>query len=308
MSAHAQTSDVGHVSSPGTVEPCGPGSLSPRAGGWATWLSTGLVPASLASGLLTFVVSDWVQGPAVSVGNARGTALVVLVVAVPLLVAGLVLRSRGSLRGVLLWVGSVGYLLYNAQMVLFATRLSRMFLCYVAMLSLSVWSAVAILAHTDVPQLHTHVTGWLPARSIAVSAWVVVALDALVWRKGIMPAATSDEPGHQLQGSGATTNPVYVQDPARCLPLLTEAALWLWRRRPWGYLVVTSVMLLWTVENISVASDQWFGSRADPTTAVADSAMTPPFLVLAVVTLVPAVILLRALRQPGPHVRRKDEP
>ena len=41
-------------------------------------------------------------------------------------------------------MGTVAYLLYNAFMLLFATPFNALFLVYVALLSLALWSLVAI--------------------------------------------------------------------------------------------------------------------------------------------------------------------
>ena len=86
-------------------------------------------------------------------GSARGTALVVLLVGVPVLACSLVLARRGSAIAVVTWLAAVGFLLYNALMFVFATPVNRLFLLYLAMLSLAVWSAGTLLWHIDVPAL-----------------------------------------------------------------------------------------------------------------------------------------------------------
>src|SRR5688572_22737629 len=48
-----------------------------------------------------------------------GNDWVTLVAAVPLLVVALVLASRGSTRGLLLWLGMLGYAVYNCAYYLF---------------------------------------------------------------------------------------------------------------------------------------------------------------------------------------------
>jgi hypothetical protein len=54
-------------------------------------------------------------------GSARGTALIIVLVAVPVLVGSLVLAWRGSARAVLAWLGAMGVLAHNALMFVFAT-------------------------------------------------------------------------------------------------------------------------------------------------------------------------------------------
>jgi hypothetical protein len=101
-----------------------------------------------------------------------------------------------------------------------------------------------------------------------------------------------------LRGTGLTTNVVYVQDLALWLPLMAVAAAWLWRRRPWGYLIVGAGLVMWVIESASIAVDQWYGHAADPGSPVASAALIPAFAVLAVAGLIPIYYLQRDFAGP----------
>jgi len=249
--------------------------------------------ASLTAAVPTFVASGLLSGPAVSVGNARGTAAVVAVVAVPLLVASMVLAARGSAPALVVWLAALVYLVYNSVLFLVGTPYNRLFLLYVAMFSLSAWALGTTAATLDVRMFR--VSSGVPVRSVAGFLWVVVVLNALVWIRGIAETLSADRPGSFLDGSGMTTNPVYVQDLAIWLPAVGLAAVWLWQRRPWGYLLSATLLSFWVLEGVGIATDQWFGARADATTDFADASMTPVFLVSALVMAVPAVVMLRGV-------------
>jgi len=281
-----------------------PRTAGPDPGRTSYWLSAGLAAAALAAGVVTFVAKDSIAGPAVSVGNARGTALVVAAVAVPVLLVAMWSSSRGSLRAVVVWLGASAYLLYNAVVLLFATPYNRFFLVYVLMFALALWSIGAVLVQTDVAGLARHVTGRLAVRGIAIYAWTVCVLNALVWLRTIIPTITAEHPGSFLVGSGAVTNPVYIQDLAVWIPLMVVSAVWLWRGLPWGYLLTTSLLTLWVLEALGIGVDQWFGSQADPSTDFASAAMSPAFLAWAVLGLVPLGLALRPLRR---HASRSME-
>jgi hypothetical protein len=250
-----------------------------------------IVVAGLAAGLSYFATGA-LLGPAVSIGSLRGTALVVLVVAVPVAAAGMIAAARGSARGLVLWSGAAAYLLYNAVMFAFATPLNRFFLLYVALLGLALWSVVAVLRGTDLRSMAARVSPRLPARAIAAYTWLVVLLNAVAWLGRIVPALYRGEPQSLVEGTGVATNPVYVQDLAVWLPLAAVAAWWLWRRRPAGVLVVGAMLTMWVIESISIAVDQWFGHAADPGSPVASAVVTPVFAVVALLGLVPVAVLL----------------
>lgn len=263
-------------------------------------LSALAVVATVAAGL-TFWLPDILTGPAVMNGSARGTALVVLVIGVPALVVSMRPAARGSVRALAIGMGAVTYLCYNAVMFAFATPFNRLFLLYVAMLGLSVWALVGLVLHTDPSTIRTD---RLPARPVAIYIWVVVALNALVWLRTIVPALFAERPTEILDGTGVATNAVFVQDLAIWLPGMAVIAVLLWRRRRWGVLLAGAGLVFWFIEAVGVAVDQWFGSRADPSSDVASMSVVPAFVVLATIGLGVAGLHLRALRVSVPDLQR----
>jgi hypothetical protein len=276
-------------------------------------LSAALAVVAALAGGLTVVMPDLLRGPAAMNGSARGTALIVLVAAVPILVAGMVATARGSARALVAWLAAAAYLLYNAVMLLLGTPANHLFLLYVAMLSLALWSLVAVLRGVDVAAFGSRFGPGAPVRAVAVYTWVVAALNALAWLKGAVPGSFEDGQPSYLDGTGLTTLPTYVQDLAFWLPLLAVAAGWLWRRAAWGYLAVTALLGMLVLEAVGVAVDQWMGHAADPTSPVVSVAVVPGFVALAVVGMVPVFALLRHLDRPaGPggagDARAADQP
>jgi hypothetical protein len=178
---------------------------------------------------------------------------------------------------------------------IFATPFNQLFLLNLAMFSLAFWSAVVIVHQLDVEALRARFSPRLPVHGLVIYALVIVVLNALAWLRNIVPSVLSSTPPAWLDGTGLSTNPIYVQDLAFWLPLMAVAAVWLWRRHPWGYLVVGLMLTMWVIESVSVAVDQWLGSAADPASTVASAAMTPVFTVLALVGLIPLYVYLRDL-------------
>ena len=275
----------------------GPGRSAgfPHVAPLALWLSGALLLAISVAAGLTFFADGTLSGTAAMNGSARGTALVFLTVTTPTMVAGMILAGRGSARAIVVWLGALFVSVYNAQMLLYATPFNDLFLAYVAVLALSIWSIVALLSRGTVNRLAGAVDSAMPVRVIAGYVVVLAVFNALLWLKAIVPAVLSDAPSSVLAGTGLTTNPVYVQDLAIWLPLAVLGAIWLWNRRPWGYAIVGGVLVMWVIESISVAADQWFGSQADPQSTVVSATMVPAFAVLALIGLVPLAVLLRHL-------------
>jgi hypothetical protein len=259
------------------------------------WLSGALAAVATVVGIATFFIPSLLRGPTVMNGSARGTALVIFTIAAPTLTIAMLATSRGSLRALIIWLGAAGYLLYNSLVLLVLTPANRLFLLYVAMLSLSIWSISTLIRHIDMGALRDRFSLRLPARGIALYTIVIVTLNALIWLRGIVPTIFANGPPGFLDGTGVATNIVYIQDLGFWLPLMAAAAIWLYRRKPWGYLIIGSVLTMWVIESISIAVDQWFGHNADPASSIASVAFTPIFAVLAVVGLIPLYFYYRNL-------------
>jgi hypothetical protein len=96
------------------------------------WLSGALALVMALAAAATFTIPGVLRGPAVMNGSARGTALVILVLALPALLIAMRSAGKGSIRALIVWLGVIAYLSYNAVMFIFATPFNQLFLLYVA--------------------------------------------------------------------------------------------------------------------------------------------------------------------------------
>lgn len=270
-----------------------------RPGRGAYIMSSVLGLAAAAAAGLTVAFPSVLSGVAGANGNLLGTAVVVLVVGVPVLAVAILGSWRGSTRAFVVWLGTLGYLLYQAVLFCFATPLNTFFLFYVAYLGLAVWSVVFLVRGTDLAAFGLSLSPRLPIRSVAGFALVLMVLNAAAWLGGILPAVFSDNPRAFLTDTGLLTNPVYIQDLAIWLPLLATAAVAAWRHRVRGQLVTAAMLTMFVLECISISVDQYFGSRADPTSSGSSMAMVPAFAAAAVIISVPLVVFLRHVDRPS---------
>ncbi|KGN40349.1 hypothetical protein [Knoellia aerolata] len=275
------------------------GTSTTRGPGPATALAVVTAVLALVSAVWTFVDPGLLHGPAAMQGSARGTALVLGVLAVPVLLVSVWRARLGSGPALVTWAGALLYVVYNAVLFLFLTPFNAAFLVYVALFGTSLWAVGHLAMSPGLWQVARDAARRAPVRGVAVYVWVVAVLNAIAWLAMIIPSL-GDHPAPMLEGTGVQTNAIYVQDLAVWLPLAAVGALWLWRREARGALVVGAVLGLWAIESVSIAVDQWFGVRADPDSPVVSLSVIPPFLVLAVVGLVPLWLLLRSGSRAAP--------
>ncbi|GAB7007567.1 hypothetical protein JCM18899A_50420 [Nocardioides sp. AN3] len=254
-----------------------------------TWALVLLVPVATVPLL---IVGDVLTGPAVMNGSARGTALVMLGVSLPVLVTGTLAAQRGSLMGRVAALGALAHLTYNAMLLVYATPFNALFLVHVALLGTALWSLVSALVD-PLPRLEP--PPGLPVRGIATFILVVVGLNAAAWLARIVPELGTHPPAF-LAGTGLTTNPIYVQDLAVWLPALGLVGVMLARRHPLGVVLAGAGLVFWEIEAVTVAVDQWLGHRAAPASDVATTGGSVLFVVVAAVTVVPLTLWWRAVR------------
>ena len=218
-----------------------------------------LATAASATGLIVdglyrdndFVTATW-----------RGADLVTLVVAVPVLVASLVLSMRGSRRGRLVWLGMLDYTLYTYAFYLFGAAFNRLFLVYAALVALSILALVFALPHLDVREIGEN---FRAGASVAlVSGWMLllaVGLGGLWIAQSLIFVATGDVPG-SVEKTEHPTNVVFALDLTLLVPFLVLGAVWLGQRRPWGYALAAILNVKGAVYPLTLASGTVFAHRA----------------------------------------------
>lgn len=247
-----------------------------------SWLLVVAAVANALAAALTFFLPDLLNGPAVMNGSARGTALIMLVGGVPLLLASFALERGHSPWALPVRFGALAYLAYNGFLLLFATPFNRLFLIYVVALSVTVFSLGSSLLRAD-PSAMRERLHRTSARVIGAYIWLIVVLNSFLWLARVVSATFASNPMSFLDGTGIATNPVYVQDLVFWLPSAAVIGWLVWTRRPWGALLAGSYLVYGVVEAIGVATDQWFGSSADPSSEIATMGAVYLFAVLAVI-------------------------
>jgi hypothetical protein len=243
------------------------------------WLA---VVANAAAAGLTLLLPEVLSGPAVMNGSARGTALIMLVAGVPLLIGSIVVEERWPRGALIVRLGTLSYLAYNGFMLLLATPFNQLFLVYCAALSFTAFSLGLQLVQARRPSIDERLP--LPAaRVVGGYILTIVVLNTLVWLRTIVPAMVANVPSSFLEGTGLATNPVFVQDLVFWLPGAAIIGWLAWTRRPYGALLAGSYLVYGLIESVGVAVDQWLGYSADPTTPHATIGAVYLFAVLAVI-------------------------
>jgi hypothetical protein len=174
--------------------------------------------------------------------------VITLVVVVPLLVICLSLTRRGSVRGLLVWMGTLFYIAYAYSFAVLGTWLPPLFLVYVAIVSMSVYSLIFVLVSTEADALRARFSAHTPVRWAGGFLMVMSLLLATMWVAMIV--------GDILSGTQpkSTQFVIWPLDLVIALPALFWGGLWLWRRQALGYVVGGIVLMKAAAEGLALVA------------------------------------------------------
>lgn len=265
------------------------------------YVSVAFVLTASVAAAATYIFGGVLWGVPVMNGSCRGTALVMVTIAAPIMAMAMRSAARGSTRAMIVWFGMALHLTYNSALLVLGEPMNRLFLLYEASLALGIAAAVSMVVAVDHRALARQFSSTVSLRPFAVYLWVVAALNTLAWLGRIIPAVLDDTVPELLDGTGLSTVPTYVGDLAFWLPLIALSAWWLWQHRPHGFLLAGGALAFWALEGLTIAVDQWFGHRADPASTVASNGAVVPFVLLSIIGV---VVLWRYLRHVSQSARQ----
>jgi hypothetical protein len=220
-------------------------------------LSTALAALMLVQSLLGLLFQEQYRDEEWIAAVWFGNDWVTLVVGVPLLVVALVFTARSSVRGLLLWLGMIGYAVYNYAYYLFGAApkklyrlgtvsgvssrdhvawaaLNVFFPLYVVLLVLSGVTLLFVLSRVDIGHVAASFRPKTPVQIIGgylvfvgiglASAWIAM------WALYVFA-------GRPLPVTPEAFRLVAALDISIMVTTLGLGGILLWQRKPWGYVV-----------------------------------------------------------------------
>jgi hypothetical protein len=120
---------------------------------------------------------DTVSGAA----QMMGQDLVTLGICIPILLGTLYLIRKDSLRGKLIWMGTIFYFLYSYASMAFLTSYNQLFLVYVAIFSLSLYTLLGELLSLDIKSIKKSFTPGVIQKITAIFLVIIGLMLAGMW-------------------------------------------------------------------------------------------------------------------------------
>lgn len=268
---------------------------------WLTAAATILTAAAAAAGL--WAPGLYQDGSAVT-AMFRGYDLVTLAIVAPLLVVTMLPALRDRPAAQLLRISALVYCVYNYAYYVFGAQLNAALLLHVAIFTTALYAFVLSLAHLDVPGLGDRFRSKTPARTVAgILLFLAIPLAAIQVTAALSFAigGTVPEDPSVLVVPPELTRLGAVLDLSLLVPAYTLAAVLLWRRRAWGFVLATVLLASGALHQVSYYAAMHFQNRA----RIPGAAYDPFEPVILGLFVLAAALLLANVQAPG---RSKSPP
>lgn len=264
---------------------------------WLTAAAAVLVAGASAAGLgAAGLYSD----DAAVAAMLRGYDLVTLVVVAPLLALSLLPGWRDRPAGQLVRVSMLVYCVYNYAYYLFGAQLNAALLAHIAIFTASLYALVLSLVALDVDRLAARFRPRAPVRTVAAILGLLAVSLAAIQVLGLagfaLTGAVPQEPS-QLVVPLVFTRLGAVLDLSLLVPAYLLAVVWLWRRRAWGFLLATAMLVAGALHQVSYMTGMLFQLAAD----VPGAAFDPYEPIIVAVFIIGGGLLLANLRPAMPQ-------
>jgi hypothetical protein len=177
-----------------------------------------------------------------------------LLLVAPVLITAALYSFHGVRLALLIWGGTVAYLVYTFLIYCFAVRFNVLFLAYCAILGLSVFSlAWFVRTQARNPAVKGLAnTGFL--KTTGIYFIVIAVLFYLLWLLEIVPASLAQESPESLVEIGLITNPVQVIDLSVLLPAVFVAGVITLRGNSVASIVIPVVLVFFILMDASIAA------------------------------------------------------
>jgi hypothetical protein len=194
---------------------------------------------------------------------ARGSDFTAVVVGVPLLGLALVGSVRRSARAHLAWLGMLAYLVYDYAYYVYGGTFTDLFVVHVAILMASVSALVLALIDLDVAAIVARFGRRTPARWISGLLMLLGSSIIVMWTyNSVAFAITGDDPTDVLPLPMDRVHLGYAIDLTLFGPVAVLAAVLLWRRTPWGYVLGAVVSQFAGVYQLNYLAGRYLASDA----------------------------------------------
>jgi hypothetical protein len=210
---------------------------------WHRISTIAVIALAALSSLIGLFRTDHYQAASDLVTSYRVQDLTVLLVGIPVLAAGLWLETQNSSRGRVIWLGGMAFMTYMWASIAVQVPYNELFLVYIALFGLSLFTFVSGTLTTDADRIYQQVDGRINTTMYGGALLLIGTGLAALWLSDLVPPLLRGTTLSIVEESGPQALATHVIDLGVVVPLIYITAAWLLRGRTWGF-VLTGVVLI----------------------------------------------------------------
>ncbi len=218
---------------------------------WSTIAVALLLAMTAVAGI--FWPATYAKETLFSAAGGLGSDLVDLILVVPVLLISGIKGYRGSVPARLVWLGTLGYLLYNLVLYAFGVHFNALFLIYCATLSLCFYATIFSLPFISLEQIAQTFSRRAPRKTTAILLLVMSALFAAFDLGEDIPALLAGRIPASVTQTNLPVSFIHALDLIFLIPGMCITAFLVLRRKPSGYALAPAFLTLLAIMNIELA-------------------------------------------------------
>jgi len=226
--------------------------LLPNSTIWL-WLSIVAAIVAIAGNILAFSINRiYASLTPVFLPQALAQDIANLALIAPFWLILAALALRGSVRAYLLWLGVLTFTVYNYVIYTFSIPFEVLFLLWVAVLGMSLFSLIGGVVSMDYQAVASAFTS---RRAVQVTAWfliVTAVLFGFLWLSEDVPALLSNTKPQSVVDMAIPTNPVHILDLGFFLPAVIITGICLLKKKAWAYSIAPAFIVFLILTGIPI--------------------------------------------------------
>ncbi|MDZ7792959.1 MAG: hypothetical protein U5P10_04480 [Spirochaetia bacterium] len=256
-------------------------------------LSVIIIILSTIASMGGIFIKDLYQDNFLVTSGWYGNDFVTLFLAVPMLAISLMLSKRGSQRAQLVLLGMFFYTLYNYAFYLFGAAFNSLFLIYVALFTLSIYTLIFGVSSLNLKVVTDQFSSKTPTKIISGYMIIVsVLLGAFHVSLSLKYVFTGQIPEFLIL-LDKSTNIISALDLSLTVSLGLLGAFWLWKRQQWGYVVA----VIWNVKSFvylsALSATTFWGFKTGASESIIELTLWVP---IAAGCLISSILLLKNMK------------
>lgn len=226
--------------------------------------------------------------------QAMGQDVITLLIGIPVLLGSLYLIQKNSLRGSLIWMGTIFYFLYSYASMSFLASYNQLFLVYVALFSLSLYTFVYGLLSLNVRTIKESTS---PGKTSKIAGAFLIfsgAIVALMWIKMIVDSLLTGIAPSALESY--TTLVIQALDIGVVFPATLIAGILILKGKEWGYALVSILLIKASLMGTAILSMVFFMAQNGVSPAIGQVIF---FAIITVAGILISTAFYSKIREPS---------